>query len=86
VVARCSHQLYRCREGWRRAAWVGERGAMVLAPWGGKRAANPSDSDRGSGRVSGAEGVVIDRYVGRVVHGASLAAGLTQRLTGEAFG
>jgi hypothetical protein len=36
VVARCSHQLYQCREGWRRAARVGGRGALVLAPWEGK--------------------------------------------------
>jgi hypothetical protein len=65
VVTRCSHQLYRCREGCRRAAWVGERGALVFAPWGGKCAANPSDRDRASEACCGG---MIDQYVGRIVH------------------
>jgi hypothetical protein len=65
VVGRCSHQLYQCREGWRRAAWVGERGALVLAPWGGECAANPSDRDRASEACCGG---MIDQYVMRIVH------------------
>ena len=42
-VGECAHQLYRCREGCRRAACGRVDAARVLPPWGGKEAANPSD-------------------------------------------
>jgi hypothetical protein len=44
---------------------VGERGVLVLSPWGVKRAATLAT---GTGLVRAREGVVIARYVGRIVH------------------
>ena len=67
VVAGCAHQLYRCREGWRRAA----RGWVDAACWCSHRGATERQTlATGTGLVRAREGVVIDRYVGRIVHGS----------------
>jgi hypothetical protein len=48
-------------------AWVGGRDVLVLTPWGAKERQTLAT---GTGLVMAREGVVIDRYVGRIVHGS----------------
>ena len=48
VVGGCAHQLYRCREGWRRASCEWVDAVCWCSTMGDKRAGNPSDGTRAS--------------------------------------